>query len=41
LNEDDDTDAGAIIDGFISLTVIYGGLSHVDGHHLQTSLQAH
>lgn len=40
LKEDDDTDAGAIIDGFISLTVIHGGLSHVDGHHLQTSLQA-
>lgn len=40
LKDEDDTDAGAIVDGYISLTVIHGGLSHVDGRHLQTSLQA-
>ena len=40
LKDEDDTDAGAIVDGFISLTVIHGGLSHIDGHHLHTSLQA-
>jgi 5'-nucleotidase len=27
----DDTDAGAIIDGFISVTVVHGGLHHLDG----------
>ena len=26
----DDSDAGAIIDGFISVTVVHGGLRHVD-----------
>jgi 5'-nucleotidase len=40
LSEQDDTDAGAIVDGFISVTVVYGGLRHVDGHHLHASLQA-
>lgn len=40
LSEEDDTDAGAIVDGFISLTVVHGGLRHVDGHHLLASLQA-
>ena len=40
LKEIDDTDAGAIVDGFISLTVIHGGLSHVNGHQLKTSFQA-
>lgn len=39
-SKEDDTDAGAIVDGFISLTVIHSGLCHVDGHHLKTSLQA-
>ncbi len=40
LKEIDDTDAGAIVDGFISLTVIHGGLSHVNGHQLKTSYKA-
>jgi len=39
LEAEDDSDAGAIVDGFISLTVIHGGLSQIDGHHLQTSLE--
>ena len=31
----DDSDAGAIIDGFISVTVVHGGLRHVDDQLLQ------
>lgn len=40
LSGQDDTDAGAIVDGFISLTVVHGGLGHVDGHHLHEVLHA-
>ena len=29
--ERDDSDAGAIIDGYISVTVVHGGLRHIDG----------
>jgi broad specificity polyphosphatase/5'/3'-nucleotidase SurE len=29
--KEDDSDAGAIIDGYISVTVVHGGLRHLDG----------
>jgi 5'-nucleotidase len=40
LSEQDDTDAGAIVDGFISVTVVHGGLRHVDGHDLSAAFHA-
>ena len=37
--ERDDSDAGAIIDGFISVTVVHGGLRHVDDRTLVEAWQ--
>jgi 5'-nucleotidase len=34
----DDSDAGAILDGFISVTVVHAGLQHVDGRRLAPAL---
>jgi 5'-nucleotidase len=39
LDGPDDTDAGAIVDGCISVTVVHGGLLHVDGHDLFAAWQ--
>lgn len=39
LDAPDDTDAGAIVDGCISVTVVHGGLRHVDGHDLFAAWQ--
>lgn len=40
LSEPDDTDAGAIVDGFISMTVVHGGLRHIDGYDLSAAIQS-
>jgi 5'-nucleotidase len=37
--EHDDSDAGAVIDGFISVTVVHGGLRHVDDQALVQAWQ--
>ena len=39
LDAPDDTDAGAIVDGYISITMVHGGLRHVDGHDLLAAWQ--
>lgn len=37
--EPDDTDSGAIVEGCISITVMHGGLMHVDGRNLFAAWQ--
>ncbi|WP_428571360.1 5'/3'-nucleotidase SurE [Ramlibacter sp.] len=40
MQDPDDTDAGAIVDGFVSVTVMHGGLLHVDGRDVSAAWTA-